>query len=178
MEQQEFATQNTSEHQQSPQPQEVYKCTFGLDSCTFKTDRKDLLKVHVNETHLKILKNCKHCGKSMTSSSLSRHTRKKTCLKKNKAADETSKKKREDARSSTIHDEYVISHEENSIVSVQNSNRDNVVDVKNVRIETEISIAIHSDGKFTVAHKGIQIGDLTLYLTTQKPEGEVTSNII
>lgn len=131
----------------------MFKCD--VDYCKFTAKRKDLLEVHVKEKHKKNLKTCKDCGKSMTSSSLSRHKRLKVCLKPIK-----------------IHNEDLIPHEKKSIQAVQNSNGSSVVDVKKVRIETEISVAVHSDGKFTIGHDGIQIGDLTYYLTTQKPEGE------
>lgn len=53
--------------------EKIFMCHF--DSCSFKSKRSDGLKVHINETHKKILKQCAKCGKTMTSSSLSRHKR-------------------------------------------------------------------------------------------------------
>lgn len=59
----------------------VYKCKV----CTikvFENNRPDNCQRHVNEKHLKKLKECE-CGRKMTASSLSRH-RKKHCTKRNK----------------------------------------------------------------------------------------------
>lgn len=131
-------TQNIGE------PEEPYKCDFR--KCTFIAKRKDLLKVHVDETHNKILKACGKCGKTMTSSSLSRHKRFQSCQRSNK-------KKR---------------------ISSGNCDTNDIVDIKKVKIrfETDIMCITHKDGSVTMEdHNGIQIGDLTLYLTRKKPDG-------
>lgn len=108
----------------------IYKCPYR--GCAFNGKRSDLLKVHINEVHEKKLKTCINCGKSMTSSSLSRHKRNNICTRE------------------------VI-----SIVSEQKVN---------ISIETEVTIRVHSDGSVKVEHpKGVQIGPVTLYLTTAKP---------
>lgn len=47
-----------------------YNCP--MVDCNFSSKRKDLLKTHTNEKHLKLLKSCV-CGKKMTAAALSRH---------------------------------------------------------------------------------------------------------
>lgn len=143
-----------------PKANNFFECDY--DSCTYKTKRKDNLKVHVNEKHKKILKTCIKCGERMTQSSLCRHKRLDTCVRM--MAIQSSANQIQD------------NGEENLLGPIQNS-IDSVMDVK-VKIETTISIAKHNNGSFTVSHSGIQLGGLTLYLTTQKPEGKKGFNCV
>lgn len=81
----------------------IYMCHY--ENCDFKTNRSDGFKLHIAETHENMLKQCEKCGKSLTSSSLSRHKRNRVCERK-KAR-----------RTTAAKDQSVLS--ESSIVSTQ-----------------------------------------------------------
>ena len=65
-------------------------------------------------------------------------------------------------------------HKRNNICANKNDpslHAAHIVDEQKVKvsIETEVNVQFHSDGTVTVGHEGVNIGNLTLYLTTTKP---------
>lgn len=53
-----------------------------------------------------------------------------------------------------------------------------IVNVQEIKIETTISVMTHANGAITLVHSGIELGDLTLYLTTKNPDGRIISIFI
>lgn len=139
----------------------VYKCNY--EFCSFKTNRPDGFKLHVDETHKKILKSCENCGKAMTSSSLSRHKRNKTCIQKDITV-----------TTDQICEMPIALINEN--VNAQQVQNDGILEVKEVKIETTFSLVTHTNGNVTLVHDGIDFGDFKLYLTTQNPNGKSVLN--
>lgn len=141
------------------------KCHF--KGCAFKAKNANLLQDHIRDEHGtnnsadRIYKcHYKGCTFNGKRSDLLKvhinevHEKKlKTCINcgKNMTSSSLSRHKRNN----------ICIREIPSIVSEQKVN---------ISIETEVTIRVHSDGSVKVEHpKGVQIGPLTLYLTTSKP---------
>lgn len=106
--------------------------------CTYKTDRKDNFKNHVEETHEKKRKICA-CGLKFTRSSLSRHKKTK-CILRNRSAP--------------------VENQQNSAQNSPIIPESGVVEVKEFDIRTTVKLVTFNDGTTTLYQNKIQFGDL------------------